>query len=237
MSWPENSLTAFRESANLPIEMVECDVHLSRDGEPVVIHDAALDRTTEGCGPVSALDLSDLKRLRLRGGGGETIPALMDLASLLGPTDLRLQVEIKADASGRPPPELLEATVRVLDAAGLRSRCGILAFDALTAAAARSLGGLHHVAWLVEPSLLRSIGVTGVIAVARAHRIGMIETHAKIITAATLRDMRAGGLQVGVWGTDDHQTIRRMLDLAPDVIATDDPALAAKLRREDVIPT
>src|SRR6187402_2293497 len=51
---PENTLVAFDHAASLGVDGFECDVHLSRDGVPVVIHDATLERTTAGSGPVSA---------------------------------------------------------------------------------------------------------------------------------------------------------------------------------------
>ena len=50
--WPENSLLAFRNSVALGADFIEFDVHLSKDGELVVIHDPTLDRTTSGSGPV-----------------------------------------------------------------------------------------------------------------------------------------------------------------------------------------
>ncbi len=228
--WPENSLTAFRESAGLTLEMTECDVHPSRDGEPTVIHDPALDRTTEARGPVRDRDSAELARLRLRGARGETVPSLAEVAALLATTGLRLQIEIKADASGRPYPGLLGATLRVLDAAGMRARSGIIAFDARTAAAAGAAGGLDHVAWLVEPGLLRSIGPEGVAAVARAHRLAMVETHEAALDAEVLRGLRAGGLRVGAWGANHAPAIERMLALGVDAMASDDPVLALRLR-------
>src|SRR5512134_2212691 len=51
---PENTLAAFDHALSLGVDALECDVHLSRDGEPVVIHDPTLDRTTEASGPVAA---------------------------------------------------------------------------------------------------------------------------------------------------------------------------------------
>ena len=49
--WPENSLLAFGNALALGVDYLELDVHLSRDGEVMVIHDATLERTTTGTGP------------------------------------------------------------------------------------------------------------------------------------------------------------------------------------------
>ena len=60
--WPENSLTAFRSALALGVDLVELDVHLSRDGEVVVIHDPTLERTTSGQGAVRALGWDELEK-------------------------------------------------------------------------------------------------------------------------------------------------------------------------------
>lgn len=60
---PENTLAAFDHAVSLGVDALECDVHLSRDGEVVVIHDDTLDRTTDAHGPVAALTSAELSRI------------------------------------------------------------------------------------------------------------------------------------------------------------------------------
>src|SRR5260370_727723 len=67
--WAENSRLAFEQTAKLPVEQVEFDVHPSRDGRLVVIHDATLARTTDGAGAVCQHDWSELSKLILKGSG------------------------------------------------------------------------------------------------------------------------------------------------------------------------
>src|SRR5262245_23053736 len=57
---PENTVAAFDHAVSLGVDAFECDVHLSRDGEPVVIHDPTLDRTTDAAGPVRNLTTAEL---------------------------------------------------------------------------------------------------------------------------------------------------------------------------------
>lgn len=71
---PENTLTSFHKAVELGADMVELDVHLCATGEPVVIHDDTVDRTTDGSGRVRDLSLEDLRRLDA--GGGERVPTL-----------------------------------------------------------------------------------------------------------------------------------------------------------------
>src|SRR5688572_6883761 len=78
--WPENSLTAFRGAIALGIDALEFDVHLTADGEVVVIHDATLDRTTTGRGAVRGATLAQIRTFRLVDRAGvpttETVPTL-----------------------------------------------------------------------------------------------------------------------------------------------------------------
>ncbi|MCA1584247.1 MAG: glycerophosphodiester phosphodiesterase [Acidobacteria bacterium] len=60
---PENTLVAFEHAVALGADGLECDVHLSRDGVPVVIHDATLERTTDARGPVAAMAAAELARV------------------------------------------------------------------------------------------------------------------------------------------------------------------------------
>ena len=61
--YPENTLLAFEKAVELGVDIVEFDVRATSDGELVIIHDALLDRTTDGSGSVSSHTLADLKRL------------------------------------------------------------------------------------------------------------------------------------------------------------------------------
>ena len=84
--WPENSLLAFRNAIALGADFIEFDVHLSKDGELVVIHDPTLERTTTGGGPVKDRTVAELKALRLkdRTGAvtGETVPTLEEVVAV-----------------------------------------------------------------------------------------------------------------------------------------------------------
>jgi glycerophosphoryl diester phosphodiesterase len=228
--WPENSLTAFRATAGLALEQAECDVHAAADGEAVVIHDATLERTTDGMGPVVALPGAAVRRLRVKGCAGETVPMLGDMLATLRGTGVAPRIEVKADGRGRPYPGLLKRVLEGLDSEGMRSVAWIIAFDAQVAAAAGAAGGLAGVAWLLEGTTWRALGPTGVIAVAKAYGFPEIGVHESNLDGATCAALRAAGLRVSVWGANHTESIRRMLDLRIDVLTTDDPPLAIALR-------
>ena len=81
---PENTMSAFRSAMEKGAEMIECDIHLSRDRVPVVIHDSSLDRTTNGSGNIVERDFKELGQLDCGSWfsdqfSGETLPKLEQL--------------------------------------------------------------------------------------------------------------------------------------------------------------
>jgi glycerophosphoryl diester phosphodiesterase len=228
--WPENSLEAFKNSLMLDIEQVECDVHLSADGVPVVIHDPVLQRTTEAQGPVAALSARELGEIRLRGGRGGTIPTLAEVASLFTGTHMKLQVEVKGDVVDHAYPRLLDRSLAVLDQAGIRGQCRILAFNAEVAASAMKAGGLAGVIGLVEDRLLRAAGAEGIIAIAQSYGFDMVETEVMAFDTELCDRLRAAGLRLGAWGANHAVTLEKAFGLGLDAVASDDPVLAIRLR-------
>ncbi len=91
---PENTLAAFAHACAVGAEMLECDVHLTRDGEVVVIHDETLERTTNGAGWVMDHTLAELRTLDA--GNGERIPTLAELVALARQSQVELLIELKS---------------------------------------------------------------------------------------------------------------------------------------------
>jgi glycerophosphoryl diester phosphodiesterase len=230
--WPENSLLAFREAAKLAAEQVELDIHASADGEPVVIHDPTLERTTDGQGTVAAQPWSALQALRLRGAGAgaERIPHLREAARVIGAAGQLVRLEIKADAEGRPYPGLVAAAAAALDAEGLRARTILMSFEAATVAEAHALGGFAGLVWLAAPRTLRGMRATDAAALCRSCGAGEVGVHEAQADAALRDRLRTESLGLSVWAANHAPTILRALALGLDVLATDDPPLALRLR-------
>lgn len=105
---PENTLLSFRKALALGVDAVELDVHLCASGEPVVIHDDTLERTTSGKGFVRERTLAELHMLDA--GQGETVPSLAQVLDLLDKNCL-VFIEIKADEAALPTAILVEQYV------------------------------------------------------------------------------------------------------------------------------
>jgi len=124
---PENTLIAFQKGIEVGSDMIELDVHLSRDGEIVVIHDETLDRTTNGKGLVVDHTLKELKRLDAGSSfgpqfAGEKIPTLKEVLELAKGRGL-VNIEIKNPTHGKYSiAELTEKVLREVNQTGMMGR-------------------------------------------------------------------------------------------------------------------
>jgi glycerophosphoryl diester phosphodiesterase len=227
---PENTLLAFRAALATGADALECDVRLSADGVPVVIHDATLDRTTDGTGPVARRSWRELARLDAgawfsTAAGGETIPRLSDLLALVrtAGTTVRLFVEVKDGEGERPG--ITAAVVAAIRATGMCERAALGSFrtDVLAAAAALAPDVERHqivggppATWPVTPVPVRAVNAD-----------------ARHCDAATLARLHGRGLAVHVWTVNEPDGVTRFAAWGAEGIITDDPAMArAALRSE-----
>lgn len=98
---PENTIAAFKATAKLPIHGVEFDVHMTKDGELVVIHDETINRTSNGTGFVKDMTLAELKKYDFGKGfskyKGESLPTLREVLYVFKDTHHHLNIELKSD--------------------------------------------------------------------------------------------------------------------------------------------
>ncbi|PTX65063.1 glycerophosphoryl diester phosphodiesterase [Melghirimyces profundicolus] len=116
---PENTMAAFRRAAEAGADGLELDVHLTKDGHVVVIHDYTLQRTTDGTGRVKDFTLEEIRRLDAGSWFGEEfrcerVPLLEEVLGLAADRDLYLNIELKNNQYPEPGLEnrVLELTER-----------------------------------------------------------------------------------------------------------------------------
>ena len=171
--WPENSLLAFRNALALGADYLELDVHLSRDGEVMVIHDPTLDRTTTGTGAGDGQDRRpSSERFDSRTGLGavtaERIPTLDEVVALAAAGGRRLLVEIKVDPGKARYPGIEERVLAILDRHGMAAATVVMAFEAETWRRVRALrpevrvGALYSARTLPSaPAVSRALSEAG----------------------------------------------------------------------------
>jgi glycerophosphoryl diester phosphodiesterase len=235
--WPENSLLAYRNALSLGVDLLETDVHLTADGEVVVLHDPTLERTTTGAGAVRDARRTDLALLRLRARDGsatqEPIPTLDQLLALLRPGPHELLLEIKVGPQRQPYAGIEAETLARVRAAGVLDRVVVMAFEADTLRRVRALEPSVRLALIV--SRTRVTGDGGGPDTPARWAIEAGATHLaidhRVIDAGVVASAHRAGLKIAAWTVNDESDLRRVLDLGVDVVITDRPDLALRLRR------
>lgn len=126
---PENTLAAFRRALADGADIIETDLHVTADGVFVCIHDATVDRTTDGTGAVAEMTLAQIKGFSASYGrpefANERVPTLAELCQIT-PPDVALALELKTDRFLEP--EVCRRLADELTRYGVRERTVVLSF-------------------------------------------------------------------------------------------------------------
>jgi len=218
---PENTLAAFRLGAQHGYRAFECDVKLSADGVPFLLHDTTLDRTTPERGVAGERPWSELSRVDAGGWlnrsyAGEPLPSLAAIATYVQRNGFLLDLEIK------PTPGTEHATGV---AVGLACRemwaGGVTAPPLLTSFQPEALQGAREAAPGLPRALLLDTLWTGWFDVAQALGCVGVVTNYTIMDAALVGRLHAAGLRALCYTVNDPAEARRLLGLGIDGIITD----------------
>jgi len=231
--WPENSLLAFRSATALGVDVLELDLHLTADGQVVVVHDPTLDRTTTGTGPVGARSLLDLQGIRLRARDGtvttERIPLLSDVLDLAVPLRVELMPEIKTGPGGQRYAGIEEKVVALVQSRGLVERTTVQAFQAEAVRRVRQLEPALRTMLVAGRGQLEGAPATEAVRWAKAADATDLGLDHRVIDRALVDAVRAGGLRLSAWTVNTEADMRRLIELGVDVIMTDRPDLLLKV--------
>lgn len=214
---PENTLASFALALEQGADALETDLRFTQDGEIVLFHDATLERTTEGAGPLRDHTLAQLRRLRtwtpqsyLSAQRPPTLIELLEMTQARTPLLLELKDPLFADS------EYAQKLVTVLAAYGMTGRCALVSFKPELVASVKRLCPqiptghitLNNVLPLPDTELLGPFWpllIANPLYVASAHRMGAI---------------------VAPLDTAPHQRMRYYRMLGVDAVLADDPARA-----------
>jgi glycerophosphoryl diester phosphodiesterase len=209
---PENTLASFASALELGAEIVEFDVQLTRDGHAVILHDATVDRTTNGHGRIQAMSLAEVRRLSagfpLRFGAayaGERVPTLAEVLHFVRER-ARALVEIKTDSVTTDAQAGVEAvTVQEIRRAAMEKDVALISFDR------RALLRCQKLAPEIVRGHLFQRGQAGEF-VAGAREVGceLIMPHKSLLTDEVRERAREAGLKVATWVVDDASELRAL---------------------------
>jgi glycerophosphoryl diester phosphodiesterase len=237
---PENTLAAFRNALTMPVDMLELDVQISRDGYAIVFHDALVDRVTNGAGNILDLDFGYLRSLdaaqHFSGGWPqfEQIPTLQEVLDLAR-NRVRVCIELKLgerDGEISRYPHIVELVLRDLRATKMVEQVLVISFD---------WGALTKIRRL-EPALITGALVSRDLwspeddpqlekLCQQVTRMGCnwIDLDRELFTPDRLTLIHRNGFKLGLWTVNDLEEMRFFSQLGVDALTTDRPDLFAQL--------
>ncbi len=228
---PENTPEAFTLAADMGADGVELDVHICRSGELVVTHDERVDRVSDGTGRVAELSLSELKKLHFNRTKPEftqaRIPTLQEVFQLLRPTGLGINIELKNSVIEYP--ELERRTVELAEKEGMLDRVIFSSFNHRSMMRVKEINPDLICGLLYDASMVRPWAYAVALGVDAIHPM-----YTEVITPGgeCARAHRAG-IAVHTWTVNEEEHIRRTLEEGVDMVITNYPDRALKLRDRD----
>ncbi|MVO87654.1 glycerophosphodiester phosphodiesterase [Streptomyces sp. p1417] len=204
---PENTLRSFVAAQAAGLDILELDLHLSKDGALVVMHDADVSRTTDGEGAIADKTLAELRDLDA--GDGERVPVFEEV---LDAVTAPLQAEIKDVAAAR-------ALAEIMNERDLTGRVEVLSFhDEAIAEIARLVPG-------VRTALVASRYGTDVVERAAAVGAGTLVLNIRRLTPEIVEHARKAGLRIIGWVVNTQDDLRLVRALQLDGATTDYPEI------------
>ncbi|MBE7481505.1 MAG: glycerophosphodiester phosphodiesterase [Polyangiaceae bacterium] len=234
---PEETLPAYENAAAVGAHVLEADVHTSADGEVVCMHDATVDRTTNGSGAIHEKTLAELKQLDAGyhfspdGGAsfpwrnkGVTIPTLGEV--LDAHPDAWWTIELK-----QLSPSIVDPVIALLDQKGATTRTVLVSFSDDVVQEIREK----------RPDILTGMGVGEMLALNALSDeteqdyeppTRIVQPPASAVNAELMARAERLGLRIHVWTVNDRPEMEALLDIGVHGIMTDDPALLGQVLSE-----
>jgi len=230
--YPENTLAAFLAAVQTGVPVIELDVMFSRDRRLVVIHDATLERTTNGHGAVNDCTLEELKRLDAGSWfdpefADQRLPELSEVLDLVnGRTRVNIEIKAHAYEHHHPPDAIEKQVVGLVKQKNMQDSVLISSF---------AIDILVQIASMEDPppmALISKIPASNRI-LEICSRLKVFSWHPDhlIVTPHQVDMMHAAGFKVFPYNVDTLEDYVKMIDMKVDGVITDDPVSAAHWSR------
>lgn len=211
LKFPENTMSSYKAAYDLGFTHLELDVHLSKDGVPVLMHDATIDRMTDGRGWIKDYTLEELRRFRV--GRNETIPTLEE-ALLFAKDKMTVNVELKQQ--GNLYPGLEEAVLEILKKTDTMDRVYITSFDHYAVKKMRRLSDE------VELGLIQWGSTPAVFSFMEEIRARYLSLRTEYLTDEYAKLCERAGIQLAVWPVNMEWQFDRAARYPSVLCVTDD---------------
>ncbi|UFH35996.1 glycerophosphodiester phosphodiesterase [Flavobacterium acetivorans] len=209
---PENSLISFQKALDMQVDGIELDVHLSADGELIVIHDETIDRTTSGKGLVNKLSLHELKSVLIE--NKHEIPTLQEVFDLVNQNCV-INIELKTYETAAKVTELIE---KYVSEKNWQYDCFLVSsFDWNALQQIRFLNDEIPIGILTETNLDLAL------AFAKFIQAKSIHPHFHLLTKENTKRMQEKGFQVFPWTVNEQEDLKKIKSFNVNGIITDFP--------------
>ncbi len=220
---PENTLPSFKLAEKLGVYGVEMDLHTSKDGELIVIHDETLDRTTNGRGLVHSYNLKEIKKLDagFKSGNkwvGTRVSTLREVFEGLG----RINYYLEIKQSSKVYPGIEEKMLNLIDEFNLKSNVQVISFDFDSLEIVRKLDKK------IKTGLLYIGKSSWFISIAKNLKINFLQPAFNLVYKEDIEIARKNGFKVAAWTVDTPEDIKRAIDLKVDSITSNNPRLVLR---------
>ncbi|MCG9794095.1 glycerophosphodiester phosphodiesterase [Flavobacterium algicola] len=209
---PENTLLGFEKAISFHVDQIELDVHLSKDGEIVVIHDETIDRTTNGTGNVNELTLLQIQNFCIE--GEQIIPTLTQVLDLIA-DKCDINIEIKSFESTEKVVRLIEEYVSNKN--WKYSRFLVSSFDWKALEKVNDLNSAIPIGVLTEEDLDEAV------VFAKNIKAKSINPDFHLLTKENVLEIQNQGFEVFTWTVNEMEDIERMKTFKVDGIISDYP--------------
>ena len=207
---PENTLLGILHALKLGVDGVEIDVHLSQDGELVVIHDETLERTTDGKGPINHYSLEKIKTFDA--GLGEKIPTLAEAIDLMKMWNKELFIEMKV-------PGIEEKILKLIKEKGFMDLSIIKAFNH------RSILNFKNLAPKVRAQILMYALPVDPVGIIKSAKADGLSINIKSLDKILIDQCHLGGFFVTSWNANTKEDLEKFSQMDVDYLCTDFPSL------------
>lgn len=218
---PENTMAAFERAIEMKVDLIELDIHFSKDGEIMVIHDETVDRTTDGRGAIAEMTRNEVQALDAGSWfsprfEGERVPTLSEVIELVKPTPVNLLIEIK---QGRGLPHGFEKRlIQAIQEHNILSRVIVQSFNHAAVRKVKEENPSIATGALID---YRSPDPISEVKAAGAETLAL---KSSLVTREVIEKAHRNGLRVFVWTVNKLARIRKMLTLGVDGVITDYPS-------------
>jgi glycerophosphoryl diester phosphodiesterase len=233
---PENTLAAFRKALEIGVDAVECDVHCTKDGHVVIMHDKNLKRTTDMNGVIAEMTLAEIKKADAGSWfdpkfAGETIPTLKELLHLTNSfSSLKKNYDENTEETVITVIEIKQENIAAkviqdIEDAGAVGEVVLISFHASALREAQAINPRIPRALLIggiEP-LSGSSSILDTIHRAAEVGAGTLNLSGQIITPQLVKESRLRGIGVWAWTIDDEAEIKKLLAMGVTGITSNYP--------------